>query len=100
METSSPLAAMQPPAFMGHHGFNRDFLPMAAPRSFGSNDFNFKDLSMRMAMKKSQSQSDYFSMKPIQSSSPTTELAADLCQNFTIDQRCVTQLQSAIDMAH
>ena len=96
MEASSPLAAMQPPAFMGHHGFNRDFLPMAAPRSFGPNDFNFKDLSMRMAMKKSQSQSqsqsDYFSMKPVQSSSPTTELAADLCQNFTIDQRCVDQL--------
>jgi hypothetical protein len=88
MEASSPLAAMQPPAYLPHHGFNRDFMSMAAPRSYGPNDFNFKDLSMRMAMNK-RSQQDYFSMKPVQSSSPTTELVADLSQNFTIDQRCV-----------
>lgn len=38
-------------------------------------------------MKKSSS--DYFNMKPIRGSSPTASLAADLSQNFHIDQRYV-----------
>ena len=30
---------------------------------------------------------DYFSLKPVRGSSPTASLAADLSQNFHIDQR-------------
>lgn len=33
--------------------------------------------------------SDYFGSKAARGSSPTVSLAADLAQNFTIDQRCV-----------
>ncbi|KXG51113.1 M-phase inducer phosphatase [Penicillium griseofulvum] len=47
---------------------------------FGANPFNFKELSMK------KSSSDYFNMKPIRGSSPTASLAADLSQNFHIDQ--------------
>lgn len=50
---------------------------------FGGNPFNFKELSMK------KSSSDYFNMKPIRGSSPTASLAADLSQNFHIDQRYV-----------
>jgi len=34
---------------------------------------------------------DYFNMNPLRSSSPTTSLAADLSQNFHIDQRFVVR---------
>ncbi|RMZ77220.1 hypothetical protein DV738_g4459, partial [Chaetothyriales sp. CBS 135597] len=84
MEASSPLAALQPPIFLAYPRCPKDLMPMAPPRSFGPNDFNFKDLSMRMAMKKSKP--DYFNLKPVLGSSPTTDLVADLSQNFTIDQ--------------
>ncbi|ETI19350.1 hypothetical protein G647_09182 [Cladophialophora carrionii CBS 160.54] len=85
IEASSPLAAMQPPVFMGHcGGFRADAPPsyasFAAAKSFGTNSFNFRDLSMK------KSQPDYFSLKPVRGSSPTASLAADLSQNFHIDQ--------------
>ena len=51
---------------------------------FGPSSFNFKDLSMVRAPQ------DYFSLKPIRGSSPTASLAADLSQNFHIDQRYTT----------
>lgn len=35
---------------------------------------------------------DYFGLKPVRGSSPTASLAADLSQNFHIDQRCVIYL--------
>lgn len=85
MEHSSPLAAMQPPSVMFGHCFRSDaqsysLHPMSG---FGGNPFNFKDLSMK------KSNSDYFNMKPVRGSSPTASLAADLSQNFHIDQRYV-----------
>ena len=49
--------------------------------NFGPKSFNFKDLSMTKAS------TDYFNLKPIRGSSPTASLAADLSQNFHIDQR-------------
>lgn len=55
--------------------------------SFAGNPFNFKDLSMK------KSSSDYFNMKPVRGSSPTASLAADLSQNFHIDQRYVFLLE-------
>ncbi|KAF2421859.1 Rhodanese-like protein [Tothia fuscella] len=88
MEMSSPLAAMRPPP-RPSWGFRRD-LPNsraqhAASSSFGGNNFNFRDLSM---MKRSNS--DYFTLQPaaapMRGSSPTASLAADLSQNFHIDQ--------------
>jgi M-phase inducer tyrosine phosphatase len=39
-------------------------------------------------MKKSGT--DYFNMNPLRASSPTASLAADLSQNFHIDQRFVS----------
>ena len=97
MERSSPLAAMQPPSlpvgpwgcrgesessytqyggqYGGHYG---------GQLNFGPSSFNFKDLSMAKAP------TDYFSLKPVRGSSPTASLAADLSQNFHIDQRYYT----------
>ncbi|OOF99141.1 hypothetical protein ASPCADRAFT_204793 [Aspergillus carbonarius ITEM 5010] len=84
MEHSSPLAAMQPPSVMFGHCFRADaptsynsFSPM---RGLGHNSFNFKDLSMK------KGHGDYFNVKPVRGSSPTASLAADLSQNFHIDQ--------------
>ncbi|KAI4173292.1 MAG: hypothetical protein LQ343_003003 [Gyalolechia ehrenbergii] len=37
---------------------------------------------------------DYFSLKPVRGSSPTASLAADLSQNFHIDQRSLAHKQS------
>ncbi|EXJ91298.1 hypothetical protein A1O1_04408 [Capronia coronata CBS 617.96] len=89
IEASSPLAAMQPPAFIGHCGFRGDaptsFGSFAGPRPYATSNFNFRDLSMKRSMQKPQS--DYFSLKPVRGSSPTASLAADLSQNFHIDQR-------------
>ncbi|KAI9886224.1 MAG: hypothetical protein M1823_001959 [Watsoniomyces obsoletus] len=85
MERSSPLAAMHPPTLPGWGSYRSDVHQLASspfgPRvSVGPNSFNFKDLSMK------RSSSDYFSLKPIRGSSPTASLAADLSQNFHIDQ--------------
>ncbi|KAK7533293.1 uncharacterized protein J3D65DRAFT_77933 [Phyllosticta citribraziliensis] len=78
---SSPLAVMQPPPSPGTWGYRRD-LASTRPRfsSLGANSFNFKDLSMK------KSSADYFNTKAARGSSPTVSLAADLAQNFTIDQ--------------
>ena len=83
MERSSPLAAMQPPSLpFGHWGYKVDSNPhYGGSFGFGPSSFNFKDLSMNKAPQ------DYFSLKAVQSSSPTSSLAADLSQNFHIDQR-------------
>lgn len=86
MERSSPLAAMQPPSHpFGPWGFRPDattsYPAFPSVTSFGPNSFNFKDLSMK------KSSSDYFALKPVRGSSPTASLAADLSQNFHIDQR-------------
>ncbi|KAF3387473.1 M-phase inducer phosphatase [Penicillium rolfsii] len=79
MEHSSPLAAMQPPAMFFGHCFRADAATSYPSLSgFGTNSFNFKDLSMK------KSGPDYFNVKPIPS--PTASLAADLSQNFHIDQ--------------
>jgi M-phase inducer tyrosine phosphatase len=84
METSSPLAAMQPPSFMptwGHNDlFNSHAHSHLSSSPFKPGAFNFKDLSMK-------SNTDYFAMKPVRGSSPTASLAADLSQNFHIDKR-------------
>ncbi|KAL5334246.1 hypothetical protein BJX70DRAFT_23524 [Aspergillus crustosus] len=84
MEHSSPLAAMQPPSVLLGHCFRSDastsyhgFSPLPG---LGASGFNFKDLSMK------RPQGDYFNVRPVRGSSPTASLAADLSQNFHIDQ--------------
>ncbi|PLN82011.1 hypothetical protein BDW42DRAFT_193398, partial [Aspergillus taichungensis] len=84
MEHSSPLAAMQPPSMLFGHCFRADAptsYPTYSPMGgLGSSHFNFKDLSMK------RPSADYFDVKPVRGSSPTASLAADLSQNFHIDQ--------------
>ena len=83
---------MQPPSFpFGQWGCRADTSSYSScggqyggKAAFGPSNFNFKDLSM------SRAPSDYFSLNPIRGSSPTASLAADLSQNFHIDQRYVT----------
>lgn len=96
MEHSSPLAAMQPSSLpFGQWGCRND-VPLSYPNcggryggklGFGPSSFNFKDLSMTKAP------TDYFNLKSVRGSSPTTTLAADLSQNFHIDQRYAYRLR-------
>ncbi|OGM50484.1 putative cell cycle control protein tyrosine phosphatase Mih1 [Aspergillus bombycis] len=78
MEHSSPLAAMQPPSVLFGHCFRSDARTSYPAFGLNSNSFNFKDLSMKKAHG-----ADYFNVK---GTSPTASLAADLSQNFHIDQ--------------
>ena len=85
MEHSSPCAAMQPSLQQfGHWGCGKD-LPsntlFGEDINFGYHGFNFKNMSMN------KHSSDYFKMRPVRGSSPTSSLAADLSQNFHIDKR-------------
>lgn len=87
MEHSSPLAAMQPPTMFYGHCFRAEptsYTTCGPQSGIGPSPFNFKDLSMK------KGQGDYFGMDPVRGSSPTASLAADLSQNFHIDQRFVT----------
>lgn len=82
METSSPLASLQP----NHPGqFNRPAISFAGSCNYNAPAFNFKDMSML----RPQARPDYFTFNPARGSSPTASLAADLSQNFHIDQRFV-----------
>ncbi|MCJ1468833.1 cell division cycle- protein [Pseudocyphellaria aurata] len=89
MEHSSPLAAMQPSSLPFGQWGCRNGVPFSYPNcggqyagklSFGPSSFNFKDLS------KTKAPTDYFNLKSVRDSSPTTTLAADLSQNFHIDR--------------
>ncbi|EDN10095.1 M-phase inducer phosphatase [Histoplasma mississippiense (nom. inval.)] len=75
---------MQPPSVLFGHCFRAEtaasFKSFPAVRNFGPNSFNFKELS------KTKGSPDYFSVKHVGGSSPTASLAADLSQNFHIDQ--------------
>jgi hypothetical protein len=81
---SSPLAAMAPPPGPRSWGMSENLPLQSSKNSLGrASKFNFRDLSM------SKSQPDYFCLKnaPVRGSSPTSSLAADLSQNFCIEQR-------------
>lgn len=81
MERSSPLAALQPSCMQP--SWSRSLPDFDQKFLCPSRNFNFKDLSML------KSKSDYFAFQPIRGSSPTASLAADLSQNFHIDQTYV-----------
>ncbi|KAF2115512.1 M-phase inducer phosphatase-like protein [Lophiotrema nucula] len=83
MEMSSPLAAMHPPPIPGPWGYRRDLpasKPLFAGHTFGSKNFNFRDMSMK------KPGSDYFTLQPVRGSSPTASLAADMSSNLHVDQ--------------
>lgn len=73
METSSPLAAMRPapPSSFGQSSL---FGPRLVPSPLGRNQFTFQ-----------LSGSEYFGSRPARVSSPGTSLAADLSQNFKLN---------------
>ena len=82
MDASSPLAAMHPTAapswgrkdmFTSH-----PHAQLTAGNPFGSGTLNIREQLQR-------TRPDYFNMKSIQGSSPAASLAADLSQNFRID---------------
>ena len=88
MEMSSPLAAMHPPSMPGPWGYRRDLptsKPLFAAHSMGSQNFNFRDMSM------GKGGMDYFNMQPMRDSSPTSSLAADMSSNLHVDQRFVAR---------
>lgn len=88
---SSPLGAMQPPRCPPQWGCAREAAD-TRPRNTGSGSFgratkfDFSSIAM---------DKDYFTHKagPARGSSPTASLAADLSQNFYIDQRLVLVTQ-------
>ncbi|KAF2402332.1 Rhodanese-like protein [Trichodelitschia bisporula] len=87
MELSSPLAAMAPPPCPKPWGYGRDITSRPLhflSANFGASSFNFPEVNMGKAQK---SKGDYFTKgAPIRGSSPSASLAADLSQNFHIDQ--------------
>lgn len=91
METSSPLAAMRPPAPMfGQRGLFRSHAHShlsANPR--GSGTLNLREQfglqrSYQPYSDSFNSFSNSFNVKAVQGSSPAASLAADLSQNFSI----------------
>jgi M-phase inducer tyrosine phosphatase len=82
METSSPLAAMHPPAAMfGSRDLfhSRGHTHLAANPRASSGTFTLREQYVQ------KSNSDYFNVKSVRGSSPTASLAADLSANFRID---------------
>lgn len=80
METSSPLAAMQPSMPMPSWGGGQDIF-RSHPHSHYSPVGGIGHRALRERLQKA----DYFTIKDIQGSSPAASLAADLSQNFRID---------------
>lgn len=88
MEASSPLASMQASSFNTYSSQADTLVSFGSGTMLAPPSFNFKDLSMMGKTKnKSKTDTDYFTSRPMRGSSPTASLAADLSQNFHIDQR-------------
>jgi M-phase inducer tyrosine phosphatase len=94
MDASSPLAAIRPRHLFGQDMFGvENSLPLAHER-FGSGLTNFQQ---RLFPKSKQ---DYFNLDPIRGSSPTASLAADLSQNFRINEARLVCSCSGADFVH
>ncbi len=74
MEASSPLAAMHPAAAPSWCCTS----PFGSGKLFGAGRPSLRDQLQR-------ARPDYFNMKSIRGSSPSASLAADLSQNFCLD---------------
>lgn len=81
MGHSSPLGAMQLPSVLFRHCYRSGAETSCPTFSLNSGSSDVKDLSMKKAHG-----ADYFNGG---GTSPTASLAADLSQNFYIDQRFV-----------
>ncbi|KAK3694359.1 hypothetical protein B0T22DRAFT_68926 [Podospora appendiculata] len=82
METSSPLAALRPgPASFG--GRRDMFGPHLVPNTLGAGSLTMQDVRERFSFQRSHG--DYFNLKTIRGSSPAASLAADLSQNFKLN---------------
>lgn len=83
MDGSSPLAAMRPSAPFGRRDIFHSHAHMSS-NPLGPGPFHLREQLQR-------AQPDYFNVKSVRGSSPTASLAADMCQNFRIDNdtRCV-----------
>ena len=55
-------------------------------QTYGPNSFDFKTISMQQPQQKPAPR-DYFTLRPVRGSSPTSSLTADLDANFHIDKR-------------
>jgi hypothetical protein len=100
MEYSSPLAAMRPqpvPTWNSRKDVAVSRGMYSSYQTYGPNNFNFKDMSMFNAK---PVQKDYFSLRPVRGSSPTSSLTADLDANFHIDKRYSTFLATAVSILH
>lgn len=81
---------MQPPSMMpwNHPNIFDSRGPSCFNHSgnFAQGNFNFNNMATK------STGPEYFSLKGIRGSSPTTSLAADLSQNFHIDMRYTTNI--------
>lgn len=82
MEASSPLAALHRPMPVPTWG-SRDMFRAHPHTHFSTSAAGAATLSLREQLHKSTS--DYFSVKDVRGSSPAASLAADLSQNFRLD---------------
>jgi M-phase inducer tyrosine phosphatase len=81
MEASSPLAAMQPSLPMAAWGNGQDLFRSHPHAHFSGAAGGIGSRALRERLQKT----DYFNVKEFQASSPAASLAADLSQNFRLD---------------
>ncbi|CAM1506876.1 Fc.00g065170.m01.CDS01 [Cosmosporella sp. VM-42] len=82
MEASSPLAALHRPMPVPSWG-SRDMFRSHPHAHFSTSSAGSATLSLREQLHKSTA--DYFNVKDVRGSSPAASLAADLSQNFRLD---------------
>ncbi|KAG6210620.1 hypothetical protein E4U50_002609 [Claviceps purpurea] len=82
MEASSPLAALHRPVPTPAWG-NRDIFRPRPHSHYSSSSSGLSSVSLRERIHKNTA--DYFSITDIHGASPATSLAADLSQNFRLD---------------
>ncbi|KAK0657083.1 hypothetical protein B0T16DRAFT_51455 [Cercophora newfieldiana] len=83
METSSPLAALRPaPPVFGGRGLFGNRNAHLGPSAFGAGSLNLRD---QFNFQRSNNV-EYFNVKTVRGSSPAASLAADLSQNFKLNE--------------
>ncbi|GAB0140426.1 hypothetical protein EsHS_00001048 [Epichloe bromicola] len=82
MEASSPLAALHRPLPAAAWG-NRDLFRPRPHSHYSGSSSSMTSVSLREQIHKNTA--DYFSIKDVRGSSPAASLAADLSQNFRLD---------------
>ncbi|GAO18124.1 uncharacterized protein UV8b_02916 [Ustilaginoidea virens] len=88
MEASSPLAAMHRPMPTPAWG-NRDLFRPRPHSYYSASSGSLTSVSLREQLHKNAA--DYFSVKEVRGSSPAASLAADLSQNFRLDNEASPQ---------